>query len=124
MAHVLLNFLFFHSRRNYKFCRKCGLLGRRDNLQQWHFPGCQPQLKENESGFLKLNKRPDRHPEDVKQILKLLACDTVAFESDTETEDDQDITPGEKDNDPKKLNIQEPNPLDETKIQKNVPATQ
>ena len=57
-------------------------------------------------------------------ILILLGFQTPEFQSDTETEDDQDITAAEKDNDPGKLNIQESKPQEEIKIQKKVQAVQ
>ena len=52
----------------------CGALGRKDNLQKWHLPNCQPDIPEGESGFLKLGERPQRNSEDVEMVLRIIGA--------------------------------------------------
>ena len=55
-----------------KFCDKCGILARPSNLRLSHFPYCQPNLLDSQSGFLKVGELPRENLDDFRMVLDII----------------------------------------------------
>ena len=68
-----------------KFCSRCGVIGRIDNLQRQHLPYCQPELAKGERGFLKVGELPEENEVDFRMLLGLMG----AAEKQTKPQDQE-----------------------------------